>query len=128
VLAGDAGYHKHPLTAQGITDAFRDADLLADAIDRGLRGECDIDESLAAYEVRRNEAIMPMYESTCMRARLEPLPPEVAALFSALRHNQPEADRFFGTDAGTVPMVDFFSPANLERIVRSAPSKAAGQT
>jgi flavin-dependent dehydrogenase len=28
-LVGDAGYFKDPLTAHGITDAFRDAELLA---------------------------------------------------------------------------------------------------
>ena len=37
-LVGDAGYHKDPNTAQGITDAFRDAELLAEAIDAGLAG------------------------------------------------------------------------------------------
>src|SRR5829696_4120312 len=32
-LVGDAGYHRDPLTAWGITDAFRDAELVAQAID-----------------------------------------------------------------------------------------------
>ena len=36
-LVGDAGYHKDPITAQGITDAFRDAELLADGDRRRLR-------------------------------------------------------------------------------------------
>jgi menaquinone-9 beta-reductase len=31
-LVGDAGYFKDPLTAHGITDAFRDAELLAEAV------------------------------------------------------------------------------------------------
>jgi flavin-dependent dehydrogenase len=31
-LVGDAGYFKDPITAHGITDAFRDAELLADAV------------------------------------------------------------------------------------------------
>jgi flavin-dependent dehydrogenase len=35
-LVGDAGYHKDPITAQGISDAFRDAELLAEAIDDGF--------------------------------------------------------------------------------------------
>ena len=30
-LIGDAGYHKNPITAMGINDAFRDAELVADA-------------------------------------------------------------------------------------------------
>ena len=28
-LVGDAGYHRDPITGHGITDAFRDAELLA---------------------------------------------------------------------------------------------------
>ncbi|WP_343079965.1 NAD(P)/FAD-dependent oxidoreductase [Ostreiculturibacter nitratireducens] len=31
-LVGDAGYFKDPITAHGITDAFRDAEILSDAI------------------------------------------------------------------------------------------------
>ena len=38
-LVGDAGYHKDPITAQGMLDAFRDAELLARAIDDGLDGD-----------------------------------------------------------------------------------------
>jgi hypothetical protein len=68
-----------------------------------------------------------MYESTCARALLEPLAPETMALLRALRHNQAEADRFFGTDAGTVPIPEFFAPENLARIVRAAPSAAGGR-
>src|SRR5439155_635554 len=34
-LVGDAGYFKDPLTAHGITDALRDAELLARAIMKG---------------------------------------------------------------------------------------------
>ena len=116
-LAGDAGYHKHPLSAQGISDAFRDADFLAEAIDDGLSGRQELSEALARYQQRRDDAVIPMYESTCMRATLALPPPELMALFRALQHNQPEADRFFGTDAGTVPMTDFFAPDNLYRIV-----------
>ena len=36
-LVGDAGYFKDPITTHGITDALRDAELLADAILRGAR-------------------------------------------------------------------------------------------
>jgi flavin-dependent dehydrogenase len=34
-LVGDSGYHKDPCTAQGISDAFRDAELLTEALDAG---------------------------------------------------------------------------------------------
>jgi 2-polyprenyl-6-methoxyphenol hydroxylase-like FAD-dependent oxidoreductase len=126
-LAGDAGYHKHPLSAQGITDAFRDADLLAEAIDAGLSGRRPIVDALSDYERERNGAVMPQYESTAMRALMEPFPPEFMALFRALRYNQEEADSFFGTDAGTVSMAEFFAPQNVQRIVSSTSSAQAGR-
>jgi 2-polyprenyl-6-methoxyphenol hydroxylase-like FAD-dependent oxidoreductase len=65
-LAGDAGNYKYPLSAQGLLDAFRDADLLSEAIDKGL--------ALADYEQKRNDAVVPMYENTCMRALLRTAP------------------------------------------------------
>ena len=37
-LLGDAGYHKNPITAMGINDAFRDAELVATAIDDACSG------------------------------------------------------------------------------------------
>lgn len=47
-LVGDAGYFKDPLTAHGITDAFRDAELLAHAV---LDGR---DRALADYQEMRD--------------------------------------------------------------------------
>jgi len=37
-LVGDAGYHKDPVTGRGISDSFRDAEWLAEAIYDGLSG------------------------------------------------------------------------------------------
>lgn len=61
-LVGDAGYHKDPILGQGITDAFRDAELLAEAIDVGFSERQPLSKALAAYEQRRNTAVMAMYE------------------------------------------------------------------
>jgi 2-polyprenyl-6-methoxyphenol hydroxylase-like FAD-dependent oxidoreductase len=119
-LVGDAGFHKDPITAQGIADAFRDAELLAEAIDGGLAGRHDPEEAMAGYEKARNEASLPMYEFTCEMAALEPPPPHMQQLFGALRANQEETNRFFGVIAGTVPVPDFFAPENLDRIMRAA--------
>lgn len=118
-LVGDAGYHKDPITAQGITDAFHSAELLVEAIDAGLSGRQALDEALADYEQRRNEAMLPMYEHTCQLATLEPPPPELQQLFNALRGNQAETDQFLGTISGTVSIPEFFSPENVARIIRA---------
>ena len=50
-LVGDAGYFKDPLTAHGITDALRDAELLARAILDGRAG------ALEAYQVMWGEIL-----------------------------------------------------------------------
>jgi flavin-dependent dehydrogenase len=118
-LVGDAGYHKDPITAQGITDAFRDATLLAEAIDEGFSGRRPLEEALGDYQRRRDGEVQAMYEFTCQWAALEPPSPEMQQLFGALRGNQTEADRFLGTIAATVSIPEFFSPENQRRIVGS---------
>jgi flavin-dependent dehydrogenase len=117
-LVGDAGYHKDPVTAQGITDAFRDAELLATALDEGFAGRRPLDAALADYEQQRNNAVLPMYGYTLQLANLEvPPPPEMAQLFAALRGNQVETNRFLGTIAGTVAIPEFFAPESMQRII-----------
>ncbi|MGH2660778.1 MAG: NAD(P)/FAD-dependent oxidoreductase [Actinomycetota bacterium] len=119
-LVGDAGYHKDPNLAQGISDAFRDAEYLADAIDAGFSGRRPIEEAMADYERQRNEAAMPGYELDCQFASLEPPPPEIQQLFAALYGNQEETDRFLGTIFETVPIPEFFAPQNVRRIIQAA--------
>lgn len=119
-LVGDAGYHKDPNLAQGISDAFRDAELLAEAIDDGFSGRRPIEEAMADYERQRNEAAMPGYELDCQFASLEPPPPEMQQLFGALYGNQEETDRFLGTLFETVPIPEFFAPQNVQRIIQAA--------
>ena len=57
-LVGDAGYFKDPMTAHGITDALRDAALLASAIDAGS------DDALADYQEQRDAASLDLFETT----------------------------------------------------------------
>jgi flavin-dependent dehydrogenase len=116
-LVGDAGYHKDPYTAQGISDAFFSAKLLAEAIDAGFSGHQPLEEALAEYEQQRNAEVLPRYEFNYQLATFEPPPLEMQQLFAALRNNQAETSNFFGTISGTVPMSEFFSPANLQRII-----------
>ena len=54
-LVGDAGYHKDPITAQGISDAFIDAEQLTDALDAGFSGRRPLEDALADYQPRRDQ-------------------------------------------------------------------------
>lgn len=64
-LVGDAGYFKDPLTAHGITDALRDAELLARALCSGG------DQALSDYQALRHSVGHGLMEVTDRIASLE---------------------------------------------------------
>ncbi len=64
-LVGDAAYFKDPLTAHGITDALRDAELLARAVTAGS------DEALAGYQTTRDELVKGLFDVTDRIASFE---------------------------------------------------------
>ena len=57
-LVGDAGYFKDPLTAHGITDALRDAELLSRAVATGST------QALEAYQRERDALSLPFMRVT----------------------------------------------------------------
>lgn len=119
-LAGDASCHKDPVTAQGMGDALRDAELLADAIHAGLRTgtPAGLDEAVAGFQRRRDAEMRPMFDHTCNLADLDaPPPPEMLALVDALQEQPAHISRFLGVIAGSVGVEEFFSPASVAAIM-----------
>jgi len=57
-LVGDAGYFRDPVTAHGITDAFRDAELLAEA------ATAQDDAALLRYQLERDQITEEIWEIT----------------------------------------------------------------
>ena len=121
-LVGDAGYHKDAVTAQGISDAFRDAEALVAALDDALSGRRPWDDALAAYQAARDEATLPMFELTCQLASTEPPDEETAGLFATIAADPSTSAAFAGVIAGTLPVQAFFDPANLAQ--QAAPVRA----
>ena len=119
-LVGDAAYHKHPITAFGITDAFRDAEALAAGLDDAFAGRRPYEEAMAEYQRARDEEAMPVYGFTCDFARIEPPPPEMQQLIGAMQGNQEAMDDFVSVMAGTLPAPEFFAPENAGRIMAAA--------
>jgi 2-polyprenyl-6-methoxyphenol hydroxylase-like FAD-dependent oxidoreductase len=120
VLAGDASYNRDPITAQGISDAFIDAEMLTEALSAVMSGNGTFEELLAAHESARNERVRPMYEFTAQLAALEPPPPEMQALFGALRGNPDATNAFLSAITGAIPLTDFLSHENVARIMGAA--------
>ena len=62
-LVGDAGYFKDPITTHGMTDALRDAELLADALLAVLGGSAEA-VALADYQATRDRLSRDLFEVT----------------------------------------------------------------
>jgi 2-polyprenyl-6-methoxyphenol hydroxylase-like FAD-dependent oxidoreductase len=119
-LLGDAGYHKNPITAMGINDAFRDAELVAAALDDALSGGRSYEEGMSDYQRARDYSALPVYEFTDDFAQLQPPPPEMQQLLGAMRGNQDAIDGFVSVQAATLPAPEFFAPENVGRIMSEA--------
>ncbi|HLW53594.1 MAG TPA: NAD(P)/FAD-dependent oxidoreductase [Candidatus Angelobacter sp.] len=119
-LVGDAGYQKDPCTASGITDAFRSAEWLAEAIDAGFTGRQPLEQAMAGYEEKRNRSETAYFDMTTQLAALAPPPPELAQLLAALQNNPEQRGRFFAMLAHGVPVEEFFSPQNVQKIMGHA--------
>lgn len=119
-LVGDAGVTVDPITAAGITNALRDADLLAELVHEGLSGQRPLDAALADYGPRRDATAVPLHLFAQEMAKLSPPTEEVIGLFVALAGNQSQIDRYFGLFGQTVTPSAFFDPANVEAILKAA--------
>jgi flavin-dependent dehydrogenase len=116
-LVGDAGYNKDPVTAQGISDAFRDAERCAGAVDQALAGQRPYHEAMAAYQRDRDERALPIYHFTTELATLEPPPAQLQQLLGAAARSGTAMDDFVSVVAGTLSPVEFFDPANVGRVM-----------
>ncbi|GIH11524.1 FAD-dependent oxidoreductase [Rhizocola hellebori] len=115
-LVGDAGAVMDSISAQGISNALRDAQLLADAIAAGFDGTKPMAAALADHQRRRDRAIIPMYDFTTGLTRFRPRLVETA-LLASLQRKPGEVDRFLGVIAGAVPLDRYFAPANALRLL-----------
>lgn len=117
-LVGDAGVTRDPITAQGISCAFEDAERCSTAVDAWLRGTATYDEAMGAWHRERDAACLPIYEFTAQMAALEPPPPELQELLGALAGDQDAMDQFVSVNAGTLSPEVFFSPENIGAIMQ----------
>ena len=119
-LVGDAGYIRDPITAQGIRDAFRDAEACALALDQSFGGASSYENAMSNYQRSRDASVLSMYEYTCKFATLQAPSPEMRQLFRAMRGNQQAMDDFARMNAGTVSPAEFLAQHNVSAIMAAA--------
>jgi 2-polyprenyl-6-methoxyphenol hydroxylase-like FAD-dependent oxidoreductase len=117
---GDAGYNKDFITAQGIQDAFRDAELCVAALDESFSGRRSYDAAMTDYQMTRDNHVLAMYEFTAQLASQEPPPPELQQLLAAVHGNQEAMNEFARVNAGIISPAEFFSEESVKRIFAEA--------
>jgi flavin-dependent dehydrogenase len=122
-LVGDAGYNKDPITAQGISDAFSDAERCSTAVHQTFIGELSFEDAMSAYHRARDAHAMPIYEFTTQLATLEEPPPEMRHLLGSVYGNPDAMDAFASITAGTVSPIEFFDPAHIGQIMGAAAAR-----
>jgi 2-polyprenyl-6-methoxyphenol hydroxylase-like FAD-dependent oxidoreductase len=114
-LVGDAGHHRDTITAQGISNAFLQAELLADALGDGLRDPEFRAAGLRTWAARRDEELIESYYSTLQLARLEVTEARLRMLRAIAASPELTAD-YFAVVAGIMPIEDMLTPELLDFI------------
>jgi hypothetical protein len=108
-----------------MSEAGRDAGILAEEVHAGLAGDKMMERALGDYERRRNEAGFPLYEQNCRVAAFVPPAPDELRIRAALRDASQEVrNAYFAARYGTRPRESFYNPENLARILEQAEAPA----
>lgn len=114
-LVGDAGHHKDSITARGISDAFFQAETLAQRVGDHLAGDpALLDQALRQYTKDRDTALIPGYESTLTVARLAPPHAQRLSLLRAVQRDPELTSIYFDMVAGIGTTSALYTPKLLE--------------
>ena len=102
-LVGDAGYWKDPISAHGLTDAMRDAELLARAVISAGGGCTLIDAALRGYQETRDRLSFPLFDVTDALASFTWTDDDIGALLLEMSSSmRDEVDAIAALDAVAV--------------------------
>ncbi len=124
-LVGDAGFHRDQTTGQGMSDAMRDAEALANALDQAWGGERPLETALASYVHERDEATRDMYAWTLRISALPPITQRLIDFYSAARDEPYEVSQIIGGILGTVSPLAAHSRRSMERVTTRSLDQAA---
>jgi 2-polyprenyl-6-methoxyphenol hydroxylase-like FAD-dependent oxidoreductase len=111
-LVGDAGLAMDSITAQGISNALRDAASLSATV-----AGRPLDADLRSHQRRRDRRLAAMYDFTVRLASFPPRSAAETALFRAIEGRPAEIDRFLAVFAGVEPMAPYFGVRNAVRVM-----------
>jgi 2-polyprenyl-6-methoxyphenol hydroxylase-like FAD-dependent oxidoreductase len=119
-LVGDAGHYIDPVTGQGINNALRGAELLAEAWSR-TRRRADWMSAMAEYQRQRDQETRPIYNLVAFGEQMErsaDMGIDLGTpLFRAIARQPYQAQRYVGIFSGATTVAAFFNPFNIASIL-----------
>ncbi len=121
-LIGDAGQHKDPIFGQGIGDAVRSAELLADCMFEAESAGSDLDEALARFRVKRDLDLVPNFQWMIQGRPNDLTEADFIAIFDGLGTDVEQAERFVNLFSHAVSGAEFFGRLNASRLLGKEPA------
>jgi flavin-dependent dehydrogenase len=118
-LVGDAAHHKDSITARGISDAFLQADLLAESVSGVLDDPARLARALAGYGERLQDELFEGYRNCLFVSRLE-VTPDRLAMLRMIQHSPDLTERYFAVAAGGMAVDELYDEELHSRLETEA--------
>ena len=111
-LIGDAGHHQDTITARGITNALRQAGILAETVGGAIGDRPTLDAALRVWSARRDAVLRPVFDATLAVARLHVAESRLRVM-RAIAADAELTRGYFAAVAGIAPMAELLADDRL---------------
>jgi 2-polyprenyl-6-methoxyphenol hydroxylase-like FAD-dependent oxidoreductase len=122
VLVGDAGQHKDPIFGQGIGDAVRSAESLADCLLEAESTGSDWSSALARFRIKRDLDLVPNFQWMIQRKPADLSEGEFESIMDGLGGDPQQGERFINVFSHAVSGSEFFGRLNASSLLGREPA------
>ena len=121
-LVGDAGQHKDPIYGQGIGDAVRSAEYLADCLIQAEGTGSDWRSALAKFRTKRDIDLVPNFEWMIQSRPAELTEEEFDSVVEGLGQDPQHAEEFVNVFSHAVSGSEFFGRLHASTLLKKDPA------
>jgi 2-polyprenyl-6-methoxyphenol hydroxylase-like FAD-dependent oxidoreductase len=122
VLVGDAGQHKDPIFGQGVGDAVRSAEFLADCLLEAESAGSDWRSALARFRIKRDIDLVPNFQWMIQRKPAGLTEGDFESIMDGLGDDLQQAERFINVFSHAVSGPEFFGRLNASSLLGREPA------
>lgn len=122
VLVGDAGQHKDPIFGQGIGDAVRSAESLADLVLEAESAGSDWSSALARFRIKRDLDLVPNFQWMIQGKPADLTEGDFGSIMDRLGNDPQQAERFINVFSHAVSGPEFFGRLNAAPLLGREPA------